>query len=85
MDPEGVDHFTGVTEFHRVDSRFRAVVLVNDHPTGRRHDIREIAQVDQVASAEYRDIFFLDAQNGWMVGGVGVSVPGGIVAHTRDG
>jgi photosystem II stability/assembly factor-like uncharacterized protein len=35
--------------------------------------------------AEFRDIFFLDALNGWMVGGVGVSVPGGIVARTRDG
>ena len=35
--------------------------------------------------AEFRDIQFLDAQNGWMVGGVGVSVPGGILARTRDG
>jgi photosystem II stability/assembly factor-like uncharacterized protein len=35
--------------------------------------------------AEFRDIFFLDALNGWMVGGVGVSVPGGIVARTGDG
>ncbi len=35
--------------------------------------------------AEFRDIFFLDVRNGWMVGEVGVSVPGGIVARTRDG
>jgi photosystem II stability/assembly factor-like uncharacterized protein len=35
--------------------------------------------------AQFRDIFFLDTQNGWMVGGVGVSVPGGIVARTTDG
>ncbi len=35
--------------------------------------------------AEFRDIFFLDSQNGWMVGAVGVSVPGGIVARTTDG
>ena len=35
--------------------------------------------------AEFRDIFFLDAQNGWMVGGVGIAVPGGIVGRTTDG
>jgi len=35
--------------------------------------------------AEFRDIFFLDAQNGWMVGGVGIAVPGGIVGSTTDG
>jgi photosystem II stability/assembly factor-like uncharacterized protein len=35
--------------------------------------------------AAFRDIFFLDARNGWMVGEAGVSVPGGIVARTRDG
>ena len=35
--------------------------------------------------AEFRDIHFLDAQNGWMVGGVSISVPGGILARTRDG
>lgn len=35
--------------------------------------------------AEFRDIFFLDSQNGWMVGAVGVSVPGGIIARTTDG
>jgi photosystem II stability/assembly factor-like uncharacterized protein len=41
--------------------------------------------IDLGTDAEFRDIFFLDAQNGWMVGGVGVSVPGGIVARTTDG
>jgi photosystem II stability/assembly factor-like uncharacterized protein len=35
--------------------------------------------------ASFRDIFFLDQNNGWMVGEVGVSVPGGIVARTTDG
>jgi len=35
--------------------------------------------------AEFRDIFFLDSQNGWMVGAVGINVPGGIVGRTRDG
>ena len=35
--------------------------------------------------AEFRDIFFLDAMNGWMVGAVGIRVPGGIVARTIDG
>ena len=35
--------------------------------------------------AEFRDIFFLDTQNGWMVGGVGIAVPGGIVGRTTDG
>jgi photosystem II stability/assembly factor-like uncharacterized protein len=41
--------------------------------------------VELGTDAEFRDIFFLDARQGWMVGGVGVSVPGGIVARTRDG
>jgi photosystem II stability/assembly factor-like uncharacterized protein len=35
--------------------------------------------------AEFRDIYFLDTQNGWMVGAVGVNVPGGIIARTTDG
>jgi|GEM_PF-738691 len=35
--------------------------------------------------AEFRDIFFLDADNGWMVGAVDLSVPGGILARTTDG
>ena len=35
--------------------------------------------------ASFRDIFFLDADNGWMVGDVGLTVPGGIIARTRDG
>lgn len=35
--------------------------------------------------AAFRDLFFLDVQNGWMVGGVAVGVPDGIVARTRDG
>jgi photosystem II stability/assembly factor-like uncharacterized protein len=41
--------------------------------------------IDLGTDAEFRDIFFLDSLNGWMVGGVGVSVPGGIVARTTDG
>lgn len=35
--------------------------------------------------AAFQDIFFLDTQNGWMVGGVGIAVPGGIVGRTTDG
>ena len=35
--------------------------------------------------AEFRDIFFLDSPNGWMVGAVGINVPGGIVGRTGDG
>ena len=41
--------------------------------------------IELETDAEFRDIFFLDAQNGWMVGEVGISVPGGIVARTTDG
>lgn len=35
--------------------------------------------------AEFRDIFFTDARNGWIVGSAGIRVPGGIIGRTRDG
>lgn len=35
--------------------------------------------------AEFRDIFFLDSENGWIVGAGGVGVNGGIIGRTRDG
>jgi photosystem II stability/assembly factor-like uncharacterized protein len=34
--------------------------------------------------AEFRDIFFLDADRGWMVGG-GINIEGGIIGSTTDG
>jgi photosystem II stability/assembly factor-like uncharacterized protein len=34
--------------------------------------------------AEFRDIFFLDADRGWIVGG-GINIKGGIVGSTTDG
>lgn len=41
--------------------------------------------VELGTDAGFRDIFFLDASKGWMVGEVGLAAPGGIVARTRDG
>ena len=50
------------------------------------HDTSDPWEIIELGTdAEFRDIFFLDSQNGWMVGAVGVAVPGGIVARTRDG
>lgn len=42
-------------------------------------------RIELGTDAEFRDIFFLDAQNGWMVGSAGINVPGGILGRTRDG
>lgn len=35
--------------------------------------------------AGFRDICFVDARNGWMVGEAGVGIDGGMVGRTRDG
>lgn len=42
-------------------------------------------RIELGTDAEFRDIFFLDSQNGWIVGSAGIKVPGGILGRTRDG
>lgn len=42
-------------------------------------------RIELGTDAEFRDIFFLDDQNGWIVGAAGINVPGGIIGRTRDG
>ena len=42
-------------------------------------------QIELGTDAEFRDMFFLDNQNGWMVGAGGINVGGGILGRTRDG
>ncbi len=39
---------------------------------------------DLGTQAEFRDVFFLDARNGWIVGG-GHNIEGGIIGRTTDG
>ena len=41
--------------------------------------------VELGTDARFRDIFFVDARNGWMVGEAGIGIKGGMVARTRDG
>jgi len=41
--------------------------------------------VELGTDAEFRDIFFLDSQNGWIVGAGAPGVTGGIIGRTRDG
>ncbi len=41
--------------------------------------------VELGTDAEFRDVFFLDSQNGWIVGKGGVGITGGIIGRTRDG
>lgn len=41
--------------------------------------------VELGTDAEFRDVFFLDTMNGWIVGSAGLKVPGGIIGRTRDG
>lgn len=60
-----------------------ACLLVVGCGSSEPEDPWQVIELD--TDAEFRDIFFLDADNGWMVGAVSVSVPGGILARTTDG
>jgi photosystem II stability/assembly factor-like uncharacterized protein len=49
---------------------------------GRESSVWSEEQI--LTDADFRDVFFLDNERGWMVGG-GHQVDGGIIAETRDG
>jgi photosystem II stability/assembly factor-like uncharacterized protein len=60
-----------------------AVLILAGCGEGQPADPWEVIELGTAAS--FRDVYFLDAENGWMVGEVGVSIPGGILARTHDG